>query len=49
MRATSAENVSDPIFLPFARPTIDEAMVAAVADTLRSRWLATGPAVRCAA
>ncbi len=29
-------------FLPFARPTIDEAMIAAVADTLRSRWLATG-------
>jgi len=30
-------------FLPFARPTIDEAMIAAVADTLRSRWLVTGP------
>lgn len=30
-------------FLPFARPTIDEAMIAAVADTLRSRWLTTGP------
>ncbi|HSJ97631.1 MAG TPA: DegT/DnrJ/EryC1/StrS aminotransferase family protein [Myxococcota bacterium] len=30
-------------FIPFARPTIDEAMVAAVADTLRSRWIATGP------
>ena len=29
-------------FLPFARPTIDEAMIAAVADTLRSRWLVTG-------
>ncbi|HSN20396.1 MAG TPA: DegT/DnrJ/EryC1/StrS aminotransferase family protein [Usitatibacter sp.] len=32
-----------PPFLPFARPTIDEAMIAAVADTLRSRWLTTGP------
>jgi hypothetical protein len=32
-------------YIPFARPTIDEAMVAAVADTLRSRWLATGPQV----
>ena len=32
-------------FLPFARPTIDEAMVAAVADTLRSRWIASGPQV----
>lgn len=33
-------------FLPFARPSIDEAMVAAVAETLRSRWIVTGP--RCA-
>lgn len=32
-------------YLPFARPTIDEAMVAAVADTLRSRWIASGPQV----
>lgn len=32
-------------FLPFARPHIDEAMIAAVADTLRSRWLVTGPRV----
>ncbi len=32
-------------FLPFARPVIDEAMVAAVADTLRSRWIASGPQV----
>src|ERR1700687_847997 len=32
-------------FLPFARPTIDEAMIAAVSDTLRSRWLASGPRV----
>ena len=31
--------------LPFARPTIDEEMVAAVADTLRSRWIASGPQV----
>jgi len=30
-------------YLPFARPTIDEAMIAAVADTLRSRWIVTGP------
>jgi dTDP-4-amino-4,6-dideoxygalactose transaminase len=35
--------VSD--FLPFARPTIDEAMIAAVADTLRTRWIVTGPRV----
>lgn len=32
-------------FIPFARPVVDEAMVAAVADTLRSRWLASGPQV----
>ena len=32
-------------FLPFARPTIDEAMISAVADTLRSLWIATGPQV----
>lgn len=32
-------------FLPFARPVIDEAMVAAVADTLRGRWIASGPQV----
>lgn len=32
-------------YLPFARPLIDETMVAAVADTLRSGWIATGP--RC--
>jgi dTDP-4-amino-4,6-dideoxygalactose transaminase len=36
--------VSAP-FIPFARPVVDEAMVAAVADTLRSRWLASGPQV----
>ena len=30
-------------FLPFARPSMDEAMVAAVAETLRSRWIVTGP------
>ncbi len=35
-----------PPFLPFARPVIDEAMVAAVADTLRSRWIASGPQVQ---
>jgi dTDP-4-amino-4,6-dideoxygalactose transaminase len=33
-------------YLPFARPTIDEAMVEAVADTLRSRWIASGPQVQ---
>ncbi len=32
-------------YLPFARPTIDEAMIAAVGETLRSRWIASGPQV----
>lgn len=30
-------------YLPFARPVIDEAMIAAVGETLRSRWIASGP------
>jgi dTDP-4-amino-4,6-dideoxygalactose transaminase len=33
-------------YLPFARPTIDEEMIAAVAETLRSRWIASGPQVQ---
>ncbi len=32
-------------YLPFARPVIDEAMVSAVAETLRSLWIASGPQV----
>lgn len=32
-------------YLPFARPAIDEPMIAAVAETLRSRWIASGPQV----
>ncbi len=32
-------------FLPFSRPTIDETMVDAVADTLRSLWITSGPQV----
>lgn len=35
-----------PEFLPFARPSIDEATIAAVADVLRSGWLTTGPKCR---
>ena len=33
-------------FLPFARPTIDEAMIAGIGETLRSRWIASGPQVQ---
>lgn len=30
-------------FLPFTKPTIDEATITAVADVLRSGWITTGP------
>lgn len=33
-------------FLPFTRPEIDEATIAAVADVLRSGWITTGPKCR---
>ena len=33
-------------YLPFARPTIDEQTIAAVADVLRSGWITTGPKVQ---
>jgi dTDP-4-amino-4,6-dideoxygalactose transaminase len=34
------------IFLPFSKPTIDEATIASVADTLRSGWITSGPKVQ---
>ncbi len=33
-------------FLPFTRPTIDEATIRAVGDVLRSGWITTGPNVQ---
>ena len=33
-------------FLPFSRPSIDEATIAAVGDVLRSGWITTGPKVQ---
>lgn len=33
-------------FLPFAKPTLNEAAIAEVVDTLRSGWLTTGPKVK---
>jgi dTDP-4-amino-4,6-dideoxygalactose transaminase len=33
-------------YLPFTRPSIDEATIAAVADVLRSGWITSGPQVR---
>ena len=36
----------DNKFLPFSKPTIDEATIASVADTLRSGWITSGPKVQ---
>src|SRR5258706_304820 len=33
-------------FLPFPRPSIDEATIAAVAGVLRSGWITSGPKVK---
>ncbi|MDP2761258.1 MAG: DegT/DnrJ/EryC1/StrS aminotransferase family protein [Sideroxyarcus sp.] len=33
-------------FLPFSRPTIDEATITSVAEVLRSGWITTGPKVQ---
>jgi dTDP-4-amino-4,6-dideoxygalactose transaminase len=33
-------------FLPFSRPTIDEATITAVGDVLRSGWITSGPKVQ---
>src|ERR1700693_5298521 len=33
-------------YLPFAKPTIDEETIAAVADVLRSGWISSGPRVQ---
>ncbi|OGT05918.1 MAG: aminotransferase DegT [Gallionellales bacterium RBG_16_57_15] len=33
-------------FLPFSRPTIDEATIASVAEVLRSGWITSGPKVQ---
>jgi dTDP-4-amino-4,6-dideoxygalactose transaminase len=38
--------MSNADFLPFTRPTIDEATIAAVAEVLRSGWISSGPRVR---
>lgn len=35
--------MSDPPFIPFCRPTIEEDEIAEVVETLRSGWITTGP------
>jgi hypothetical protein len=37
---------SSPAFLPFTRPSIDEATIAGVAEVLRSGWITSGPQVK---
>ena len=36
-------SASQPAFIPFTRPSFDEATIAAVADVLRSGWVTSGP------
>ena len=38
--------MSENSYLPFARPSIDQSMIDAVGDTLRSLWIASGPQVQ---
>ena len=38
--------MSSQPFLPFSKPTIDEATIAAVGDVLRSGWITSGPKVQ---
>lgn len=50
-RATHANSAapplaSEPSFLPFTRPTIDDATIAGVAEVLRSGWITSGPQVK---
>jgi dTDP-4-amino-4,6-dideoxygalactose transaminase len=44
-RAAPAGSVPQEPWLPFTRPSIDEATIAEVAQVLRSGWLASGPKV----
>lgn len=38
--------MSQQPFLPFSKPVIDEATIAAVGDVLRSGWITSGPKVQ---
>ena len=46
MSANPKPRPADLPFLPFTRPTIDEATIAGVADVLRSGWITSGPHVK---
>lgn len=41
--SSATDYVRRPTFLPFSPPAISEEEIAAVADTLRSDWITTGP------
>src|SRR4029079_7515068 len=41
-----APDVSTQPYLPFARPTLDEATITSVAEVLRSGWITSGPKLR---
>ncbi len=45
MKGADSLNVK-PEFLPFTRPSIDEATIAGVAEVLRSGWITSGPQVQ---
>ena len=38
--------MTEPTFIPFARPDIGEEEIAAVAHAMRSGWVTTGPETR---
>jgi len=42
----AASHATDLPYLPFTRPSIDEATIEAVAEVLRSGWITTGPKAR---
>lgn len=44
--AAIAPAAEPPPYLPFTRPSIDEATIAGVAEVLRSGWITSGPQVR---
>jgi dTDP-4-amino-4,6-dideoxygalactose transaminase len=48
MPSPAAATAPRPVkpFLPFTRPTIDEATIAGVAEVLRSGWITSGPQVK---
>ena len=45
-RAGVRGGVSAPPYLPFTRPTLDDATIAGVVEVLRSGWITSGPKVK---